>query len=58
VLPFSLALAAETAHPTLVDPDEVTAYLGDRGYVLVARRDKAVPDDRAMIGLTFAQDIA
>jgi hypothetical protein len=52
-LPPSLTLAAESAHPTLVDPAEVEAYLGRHGYALVARRERAVPDAKTMIGLTF-----
>jgi hypothetical protein len=55
VLPPSLARAAETAHPTLVDPEEVASYLRGHGYALVARREKGVPDDKTMIGLTFAR---
>jgi hypothetical protein len=58
VLPPTIAAAAETAHPTLVDPAEVGAYLGGLGYALVARRERGVPDAKTMIGLTFAQGAA
>jgi hypothetical protein len=57
VLPPSLAAAAETAHPTLVDPEAVVSHLGGHGYTLVHRRERPVPDGKAMVGLTLARAV-
>ena len=53
-LPPSIARASEKAHPTLIDPDAIDAFLGGRGYGLIRRLEQPVPDDKTMIGLTFA----
>jgi hypothetical protein len=53
-LPPSIARASEQAHPTLVDPEAIGVCLAERGYALVRRFERPVPDGKTMIGLTFS----
>ena len=54
-LPPSIAQASEKAHPTLVDPEAIGSFLAERGYTLVRRFERPVPDAKTMIGLTFSE---
>jgi hypothetical protein len=53
-LPPSIARASEKAQPRLIDPDAIGSFLGGRRYGLIRRVEQPVPDDKTMIGLTFA----
>jgi hypothetical protein len=55
LLPPSLAKAVETAHPTLVSPDELTAAMEAHGYRCRGRQSRTVADGKRLIALLFAR---
>jgi methyltransferase family protein len=49
----SIRAAGEIARATLVREDDLTAFFDPLGYAIDRRSERAVPDDKVMIGLTY-----
>ena len=49
----SIAEFARRAKPSLVPPDELSVVLSGRGYRLIKKLEKPVPDAKTMVGLVF-----
>jgi hypothetical protein len=54
-LPPSLAKAVETAHPTLVSPDELTSAMETHGYRCRGRQSRPVADGKRLTALLFGR---
>lgn len=52
----SMQAFAETASPTLIVAEELMDYLGDMGYKLMNRHERAVPDGKTMLAMIFSND--